>query len=240
MRRASKIYVFMLHQSWINLVCSGVFALVLSASLPCQAAFTAKSEKKSPPDEVSEAIAATLGETCYQVLEDGEPLFDFWLNKTIALKDAPASIEAGLDAPKVASLIGVVRVHDQRRDYRDDELLKGVFTMRFSKIPADGNHLGASAYPYFAVLIPVAKDQEIDGIDTYKAMTRASSRDTASQHPMIMSLRPVKEKPAEIPAITEPVPEHHCIVVSTEGKTADADEASEIIFEIVVEGVGEI
>ena len=207
-------------------------------NLAVHADLTTKAEKKAPPAAVSKAVQATLGETCYQVVEKGKPLFEFWLSQKIPLKEAPASVEAGLDALATASLIGVVRIHRELRDYRDDELSQGIFTMRFGKIPADGNHLGASEYPYFAVLISVAKDREIDGIKTYKKLTRSSAKETASEHPMIVSLRPIEKKPPKIPTLTQPIDEHKCIVVPAKGKTGD--EEAELIFEIVVEGLGEI
>ncbi len=206
----------------------------------CLADFTTKSETIAPPEQVSPAVKAVLGESCHQVLKDGKPLFEFWLSREIPLKEAPATVEAGLDTMATAALIGVVRIHKELRDYRDDELYKGVFTMRFGKIPADGNHLGATEYPYFAVLIPAKEDTELDGIKTYKKMTRASSKDTASEHPIIMSLRPIKKRPITIPTLTTPVDEHHCLVVSAKGRPLGADKDAELVFEVVVEGFGEI
>ena len=220
--------------------CLLAFVVATCGNFDCHAELTAKAEKKEPPIEVSEAVKATLGEPCYQIIDEGQPLFEFWLSKSLPLKENPSSIENGLDAPAMASLIGVVHIHKKLRDYRDDELQQGIFTMRFGKIPADGNHLGASEYPYFAVLIPAEKDQAIDAINSYKKMTRASSKETASEHPMIMSLRPIKKKPSQIPALTEPVEEHKCLVVSAKGKVDGSDKETELIFEIVVEGFGEI
>ena len=155
--------------------CLLAFVVATCGNFDCHAELTAKAEKKEPPIEVSEAVKATLGEPCYQIIDEGQPLFEFWLSKSLPLKENPSSIENGLDAPAMASLIGVVHIHKKLRDYRDDELQQGIFTMRFGKIPADGNHLGASEYPYFAVLIPAEKDQAIDAINSYKKMTRASS-----------------------------------------------------------------
>ena len=112
--------------------------------------------------------------------------------------------------------------------------------MRFGKILADGNHLGASEFPYFAVLIPAAKDKAIDGITTFKNMTQASAKETSSEHPMVMSLRPLKEKPATVPVVTEPAPDHRSLVIVMTGKPDGADQPSELVLAIVFEGTGKI
>jgi hypothetical protein len=62
------------------------------------------------------------------------------------------------------SLIGIVEVPEESRDYRDDELFKNVFTMRYGLRPDDGNHLGTSDYRHFAVLIPADQDQKLNGM----------------------------------------------------------------------------
>ena len=204
-----------------------------------RAEIAAKTEKKAPPSEASEAIRKLLGDTCYQVMDGDKALFEFWFAASLPLKEKPASPDKDLDSLNTASLLGVVRISKELRDYRDDDLSKGVHTMRFGKIPADGNHLGATEYPYFAVLIPAAEDKEPATIKTFKQLTRASAKKTASEHPMIMSLRPVKEKPAAIPALTKPASEHQAIVVSAPAKTEAGDEA-ELIFEVVIEGHGKL
>lgn len=199
----------------------------------------AKTEKKAPPEEVSEPIVKVLSDTCYQIVDGDKLLFEFWFCAALPLKEEPQSPEKSLDALKMASLLGVVRIHKDLQDYRDDDLSKGVHTMRYGKIPSDGNHLGASEYPYFSVLIPAADDKEVDGLKTYKSLTKASAKNTASEHPMIMSLRPVKKKPSEVPSLAESAPEHKGIVVTASG-ISEGGKKVELIFEVVFEGIGEL
>jgi hypothetical protein len=210
------------------------------AGLTCQAEVAARSETKPPPEEVSDAVKSTLGKQCHQVVKDGELVLEFWPRENLPVTGKPASIDKALDTLATASLFGVVRLHRELRDYRDDKLAKGVYTMRFGKILADGNHLGASEFPYFAVLIPAAKDKAVDGINTFKSMTQASAKETSSEHPMVISLRPVKEKPPNIPAVTEPAPDHKSLVVVMTGKPEGADQPSELLLAIVFEGTGKI
>jgi hypothetical protein len=210
------------------------------AGLTCQAEVAAKTETKAPPEEVSDAVKSTLGNQCHRVIEDGDVVLEFWPRASLPLTGKPASVDKALDTFATASLFGVLRLHRDLRDYRDDKLPKGVYTMRFGKILADGNHLGASEFPYFAVLIPAAKDKASDGITTFKNMTQASAKETSSEHPMFMSLRPLKEKPATVPAVTEPAPDHKSLVVVMTGKAEGADQPSELVLAIVFQGTGKI
>ena len=55
-----------------------------------------------------------------------------------------------------------------------------------------------------------------------------------------MSLRPVKEKPAKTPAVTEPAADHKSLVIVMKGKPEGTDQSSDLVFDIVFEGIGKI
>jgi len=57
---------------------------------------------------------------------------------------------------------GVVRVHERRKDFRNDDIEPGVYTMRLGILPTDGDHLGTSPHPYMAVLVPAQYDEGLD------------------------------------------------------------------------------
>lgn len=211
--------------------------LCLTATFASRAQ-TAKLAEKAPPKEVNPAIQQTLEPKAVQLLEGDTPVLEFWLRKDIPLKSAPTAPDKSLDAFVQPELIGVVAVHKDRRDYKDNELPKGVYTVRFGLQPQDGNHLGTSDYVYFAVLIPSDRDPALDSIKTYKALARASSKGTSTDHPIILSLRPAAAAvvSADLPKINEPVSEHKTIVVKASGKAAGSTDVSPVFFEIVFEG----
>jgi hypothetical protein len=215
-----------------------IFTILLIAMPLVAADFSVKVTATPVPKDVSAAIKKTLGKDCIQLSIGDKPWLEFWLRTPLPLKAKPAQPEKALDTLATATMMGVVRVHKSGRDYRDDDLYKGVFTMRYGKIPGDGNHLGATDYPYFAVLIPAKKDPELDTYKTFKTMIKASLKDTASEHPMILSLRPAKKAAAK-PAIIEPAPEHKSILLAAVGALKDAKANVAIPMQIVFEGFGE-
>ena len=131
---------------------------------------------KEPPQALDASIRKTLQSKAVQLLDGEKPVYEFWFSAEIPLPSKSASPAKALDAVKQATLLGAVSVSKAGRDYRDDELAAGVYTMRFALQPQDGNHLGTSEFDYFLVLVPAKFDATPDGIADYKVLVRASSR----------------------------------------------------------------
>ena len=70
----------------------------------------------------------------------------------------------------------------------------------------------------------------------YKALVKVSSKETSTDHPVILSLRPANADAGDSPQLVEPAPEHKSVRVKVPG-TAANEEAS-LVFEIVYQGVG--
>lgn len=199
-----------------------------------------KTESKPAPDAVAAPIQAELGDTVLQLGTASGPLYEYWFRKEIPLKEKPVSNEEALDAIEEMTLLGVLVAHKEERDYRDDELWEDTYTMRLAIQPQDGNHLGTSVFPYFAVLLPVAEDESLEGFADTEEMIKVSSDNTAVGHPMIVSLRPVKNTDGDFPALKEPAEKHKSLRVKLVGKVAGSGETVDIVFDVVYEGVGEI
>jgi hypothetical protein len=204
------------------------------------AGLTLKVVEKEPPKELDASIRETLITKAVQLLDGDKPVFEIWFRTEIPVKSAPESVEKSLASIRDAALLGVVTVGGDRRDYKDNELTKGVYTARFAFQPQDGNHLGTAEFPYFAVLVPAKRDTKLDGISDYKTLVRASSKDTPGDHPVILSLRPAPTTAGEFPALNEPVPEHKSVRVKVPAKGPDSSQKSSVVFELVYEGKGKL
>jgi hypothetical protein len=207
----------------------------LTCFIPANA-LTLKVADKPPPAQLDAAVRSTLQNKAFQLLDGDKPVYEFWLCSELPLQSKPASLAKALDALKQPELMGAVAIGSDQRDYRDDELRAGVYTMRFALQPQDGNHLGTSEFNYFAVLTPAKLDTKPDGITTYKALVKASSKETATEHPVILSLRPASSDAGEMPKLNEPAPEHKSVRVKVPAKAGE--EKTSLVFEIVYEGKG--
>jgi hypothetical protein len=218
---------------WITLALS---ATIVSSGLEADD-IAIKIAEKPPPQEVDANVRARLENRAVQLVSGGSPVYEFWFAKEVPLQGKPASNDKSLDAVKQPALLGVVSVPKSMRDYRDDELAAGVYTLRLGLQPQDGNHLGTSDYPWFAVLVPAKRDTRPDGITDYKSLVKASSQGTATDHPGILSLRPAAAADGTFPALSEPAPNHKSMRIKLPGKTAAGD-AADLIFELVYQGMG--
>ena len=135
------------------------------------------------------------------------------------------------------TLVGAVLVHDggdtdgderpisHFRTYRDEDIVAGLYTLRMGIQPVDGDHLGTSEFPYYLLLIPHEKDTELDGLSTYDELVEASGEDTVTEHPGILSLRPLSSPEGDLPRLTEPLAYHKCIRLALSGKTSASPSA---------------
>lgn len=201
--------------------------------------FSVKPVEKAPPSNLGDSIKAELRNEALVILQKGKPIYELWLTKQLNLKTPITSSAKALTAVPQASLIGAITVIADERDYRDDELYKGVYTIRFGLRPEDGNHLGTSDHLFFAVLIDAKNDQELGKIVKSKQLVKASSKTSANDHPMILSLFPVKKSDAVTPSIHEPAPEHEAIRLSIPAKAEDGSDAGPVIFDLVVAGMAD-
>ena len=208
--------------------------LLITATALSAADLTLKTADLPPPKEIDPAIQKLLQPKAVQLVVGDQPAFQFWLVNELPLQSKPGA--KPLDAVKQATLLGVVAVLIAQRDYRDDEIAAGVYTMRFALQPQDGNHLGSSEFLYFAALTPAKLDTKPDGITDYKSLVKVSSKETSTDHPVILSLRPAGSDKTESPQLVEPAPEHKSVRVKVPANASG--EKTSIAFEIVYEGKG--
>jgi len=220
---------------WFRFLCITSCLVLLGGPRLLQAAEAQlKVEPGMAPSELSADIRALLAPTVIRVIENDKPVMEFWLRSDIPFSAAPKDPSKALDALKQPVLFGAVRIPSASRDYRDDELPEGIYTMRFGLQPSDGNHLGSSDFAYFAVLIPAQSDTKPDGVTDYKALTKASSKETSTGHPLILSLRPVTGPVGQTPSLQEPAADHKCVRVSLPGRAGEAK--ADVVFDLVFSG----
>lgn len=193
----------------------------------------------SKADGVSASIQGELGEKTVQLVGADGPVFEITLRKTIPLKEMPEEPRTALKQIAQGTLLGVFVAHRDERDYRDDSIYEGVYTMRFALQPQDGDHLGTAEFPYFALLVPASADTEVDGLQGYDAVTEASAEDTATAHPVVVSLRPGESSEAVDPTLEEPLEDHKSVLLSVPATTPDG-ESTTLTFQLVYKGLGHL
>lgn len=183
-----------------------------------------------PSDEISADIAALLSDKGVAVKNGTRTQLEIWLVKEWPLKSA-APGEGLLYPFEPGQLIGVVRVARKGADFRDQEIAKGVYTLRYSLQPVDGAHVGTSPTRDFLLLVEASKDTSPETI-AYKPLTDLSKEAAQSAHPALLCLQ---SDDASAPAVRHNE-EHDWWIVRLEGTGASAEGAKPLSLALVVAG----
>ncbi|MGH9340076.1 MAG: hypothetical protein ACRD1R_10935 [Acidobacteriota bacterium] len=152
----------------------------------------------SVPEGIAPEVAALLTPDGVRVSSGGSTIGEFWLRQEMSLNDSPGS-QLGVTFGKLpaGTLVGVVHFPESWKDYKDQPIAAGVYTLRYGVQPADGNHMGVSVYRDFLLLAPAAEDSSAAAIEDGEALVKLSTKTTGTPHPAILALFPLYEEISE-------------------------------------------
>lgn len=213
--------------------------IIVSASATTRADDAATLAVKSTPipSEVAEPIRAALDEKAITLSTGDKPFFEFWFRKQLPLAKEAAGGTLAIDTLAEGTVLGVVRVNEERRDFRDEELPPGIYVIRLGIQPEDGNHQGVAPTRTFALLIPAAKDIKLDPIP-HKDLMKAASVTNAIHHPTNLNLQSVEDTTGRFPRLEERNDgQHKVVLLQLPAKLGDS--AATLTFALVYAGIGQ-
>ncbi len=145
-------------------------------------------EEAPPKEGLSPQVASCLETRGLKVIRGSSRTYcKIWFCKGVSVgkKGEGYSLADG-------SLVGVIQYARKGSDFRDQEIPKGVYTMRFASIPTDGAHEGVSPTPSFLLLTSAEEDQDPAPQDV-ETLVEKSSQSIDSSHPAILALKPTKD-----------------------------------------------
>jgi hypothetical protein len=143
----------------------------------------------APPSEVAPAIAVLLQPAGHRVLgPDGKVYCEIWFRKEAP--KGPESTEVDLMWKTVppGSIIGVAKYHAEGHDRRGHILKPGVYTLRFSMFPINGDHQGVAPNRDFLVMAPAASDTSVEPVGHFETLVNMSRKVSGGQHPAVLSM----------------------------------------------------
>ncbi|MBM3773585.1 MAG: hypothetical protein FJW37_00295 [Acidobacteria bacterium] len=141
-----------------------------------------------PPAGLAPEMAALL-QSGIQVIGPGGAVFaEIWF-RAAAPKGVKTS-EEGVAFPEVphGALLGAIRFPGPGADRRGQTLRPGVYTLRFSLHPINGDHLGVAPQRDFLVLAPAAEDRDAGATPAFEALMDMSRKVSGTPHPAVLSL----------------------------------------------------
>ena len=165
--------------------------VLLSVLLPAVAAFGQYTLESAgaPPSEVAPAIAAELQQQGSKIVgSDGKVWAEIWFRKSSV--EGPETGELDVSWATVAhgTLIGVIRFPEKREERRGQVIEPGVYTLRFSFYPADGNHEGVEPSRDFLMFSPAAVDKDPSAKPSFDELMKMSEEASGTPHPAGLSM----------------------------------------------------
>ena len=85
-------------------------------------------------------------------------------------------------------MLGVIRFPSQGSDRRGQVIKPGVYTLRYSMFPINGDHQGVAPQRDFFVLSRIEDDQDASAKPNFDALMALSRKASGTQHPLVMSI----------------------------------------------------
>lgn len=142
------------------------------------------------PAEVPEALRNALAKSGTQVLgADGAVQFEMWMRAT--LPTGPPTTETNVSLPMIphGALLGVVRYTAEGSDRRGFQIKPGLYTMRYSVYPVNGDHQGVAPQRDFLILLNVADDPGLEAAPDFEKLMELARKAAGAPHPLSLSLR---------------------------------------------------
>ena len=165
------------------------FVLILLAGATVPLAAQYKVEPASdPPAELEPAIRASLAKEGFKIVSsDGKVISEIWLRST--MPSGPKVNEGSVTMPTIphGSVLGALRFPSTGADRRGQTIKPGVYTLRFSYYPQNGDHQGVAPQRDFLIMTPAGEDKDLNAAPNFDALMVMSRKASGTPHPAVLS-----------------------------------------------------
>jgi hypothetical protein len=136
----------------------------------------------------------------YRVNGAAGPWCEIWFRSAIPAGPKPSDPSVSFPIEQ-GTLVGVIRFAGTAADRRGQALKPGIYTMRYSNYPSNGDHQGVAPQRDFVLLTPIANDPDPNAKPDFATLVGWSTKASGTPHPAVLSI----ETPAgsTFPAITK-------------------------------------
>ena len=214
------------HAILLSLVCAPLFAADYSVEVL---------DEGPPADEISEEVAKQLGSTGFAVKRsETSTLCNIWFCKQWTVDSDFTATDELLYPFTPGQLIGVVQYKRRGGDFRDQEINRGVYTLRYAQQPVDGNHEGTSPTRDFLLVVAAEKDTSAGVMDVRKLYT-ASAEAAESSHPGLLLMQAVPAD-ADLSSPSVRTTDDEWSIVRLPGMAAVGENPKKLAIDLVVVG----
>jgi hypothetical protein len=142
----------------------------------------------APPTEAAPAIHDALQKDGVRITGPKGTVCEIWLRATAP--SGPKSSESDVTLPTIpqGALLGVIRFPDKGSDRRGTTVKPGVYTLRYSNYPINGDHQGVAPQRDFVLLSLAATDTDLNATPNFDQLVNMSRKASGAQHPLVLSI----------------------------------------------------
>ena len=142
----------------------------------------------APPPELAPAISQALEPQGTKIVADNGTVFcEIWLRASLPKGGSPSDSNITLPVPQ-GTLFGAIRFPGPAADRRGQTIKPGVYTLRYSIIPVNGDHQGAAPQRDFVLMVPAADDKDANATPNFEALVAMSRKASGTPHPAVLSI----------------------------------------------------
>ncbi len=140
----------------------------------------------APPSELAAGIRSAMQQQGLKVSGNGITV-EVWFCSTEPA--GPKSTEQDVTLPNIpqGALVGALRVTGNYSDRRGQTIKPGVYTLRYSNYPVNGDHQGVAPQRDFLLLVPAANDSDPAATPNFDALVAMSKKASGTPHPAVLS-----------------------------------------------------
>jgi hypothetical protein len=164
--------------------------IVLSFMLAAAGAFAQATAEPAgaPPAGIDPAVAAMLQKDGIKIVDGGKTVMELWFRSSTPKGTNTSGDNITFTNVPHGTFMGVVRFAERGSDRRGTTVKPGVYTMRLSFFPPDGNHQGVAPQRDFLVLSAAAEDKDPKTTPAFEALIAAARKVSGTAHPTVFSV----------------------------------------------------
>src|SRR5579872_1147666 len=141
------------------------------------------------PSELAPAISQALQQQGTKILSGtGAVVCEVWLVAKMPSGGSTSDQNVTLGTVQQGALLGAIRFTTPGADRRGQSIKPGVYTLRYSLIPVNGDHQGAAPQRDFALMTPAGDDKDAGATPSFEALAAMSKKASGTPHPAVLSI----------------------------------------------------
>lgn len=146
-----------------------------------------KAEPAGAAADVDPAISGLLAKQGVKIMNGDKVVFEIWFRDKLPAGTKTAEDNVSMSTVPHGSLLGAIRFPAAGSDRRGQSIKAGVYTMRFSMFPQNGDHQGVAPQRDFLLLTPIANDKDPNATPDFEALVKMSTAASGTPHPAVFS-----------------------------------------------------